>query len=234
MLLDDGEHISPTRANILWAIKSLVRNSISGDVAYIHFSGHGGKVRDLNGDEEDGYDETLVPLDYAEAGQITDDTLYTSLVGPMRRGVTVTAVMDCCHSGTVLDLPFQFKADGKSTGMKLPSNFSFGIFEKLMNSFHAAMKQQRQETMKKEFMEFANEMILPGEGCNGDDVVKLFKNGFESKYQSYGLYISYNECAKLLGDWNKEYGKADVTPKGWFMGFHLNPAKVRPAFRNKD
>lgn len=35
------------------------------------------------------------------------------LVKPMRKGVTCTVLMDCCHSGTVLDLPYKFGADDK-------------------------------------------------------------------------------------------------------------------------
>ena len=79
--------------------------------------GHGGKLRDTNGDEEDGYDETLVPLDFERRGQIRDDDLLKHLVLPMKAGVFVTSVMDCCHSGTVLDLPYNFKADGEEEGM---------------------------------------------------------------------------------------------------------------------
>lgn len=75
--------------------------------------------------EEDGYDETLVPVDYAEAGQIRDDDLYKQLVCPMPRGVTMTCVFDCCHSGTVLDLPFVFRGDGTQEEMETPENFSF-------------------------------------------------------------------------------------------------------------
>ena len=44
---------------------------------------------------EDGYDETLVPLDYQSAGQIRDDDLFNTLVGPMRKGVTLTVRTRC-------------------------------------------------------------------------------------------------------------------------------------------
>ena len=30
---------------------------------------------------------------------------------PLRGGVNCTVLMDCCHSGTVLDLPYRFSAD---------------------------------------------------------------------------------------------------------------------------
>lgn len=68
----------------------------------------------------------MVPLDYQTAGQIRDDDLFTCLVGSFPRGATVTCIMDCCHSGTVLDLPFIFKGDGEATSMATPDGFDFG------------------------------------------------------------------------------------------------------------
>jgi hypothetical protein len=62
ILMDDGTHTSPTSANILAAYKRIVTASQSGDVVFAHYSGHGGKLKDQDGDEKDGYDETLVPL----------------------------------------------------------------------------------------------------------------------------------------------------------------------------
>jgi len=125
VLLDDGVHIDPSRSNILDAYKKIVRESKAGDVAFLHYSGHGGKVRDRNGDESDGHDETLIPVDYQRNGQIVDDDLLRTLVAPMASGVFVTSMMDCCHSGTVLDLPYNFKADGNQTGMDPDSGFNF-------------------------------------------------------------------------------------------------------------
>jgi len=125
VLLDDGVHEDPTSENIIAAYRRIVAESVDGDCVYCHYSGHGGKVRDDNGDEADGYDETLVPLDFQEAGQIRDDDLLKTLVIPMRKGVFVTSVMDCCHSGTVLDLPYTFKADGEQESMQHDENFNF-------------------------------------------------------------------------------------------------------------
>lgn len=123
VLMDDGRHQSPTKANILFAYQQLVRQSQPGDTVFCHYSGHGGRVRDLNGDEDDGYDETLIPVDFKRAGQIIDDDLFNVLVKPMPKGVLVTCLMDCCHSGTVLDLPYRFTADGDQ--MHRVSNFDF-------------------------------------------------------------------------------------------------------------
>jgi Caspase domain len=39
VLMDDGEHVSPTRKNIMNAIKLLVKLTKSGDVVFVHYSG---------------------------------------------------------------------------------------------------------------------------------------------------------------------------------------------------
>jgi len=46
-----------------------------------------------SGDEDDGYDETLIPVDFQSAGQIVDDDILKILVKPMRAGVTCTVLM---------------------------------------------------------------------------------------------------------------------------------------------
>jgi len=126
VLLDDGVHSDPTKDNILDAYRNIVKDSQPGDCVYCHYSGHGGKLKDDGNDEADGYDETLVPLDFQRNGQIRDDDLLKTLVIPMQKGVFATAIMDCCHSGTVLDLPFTLKADGEMDSMQHDDNFNFG------------------------------------------------------------------------------------------------------------
>jgi hypothetical protein len=91
----------------------LLKDVQKGDVLFFHFSGHGGQVPDKSGMEADGYNETLVPLDYNRSGQISDDVLWGSLVYPLPEGVRLTALMDMCHSGTGLDLPYDYNVDTK-------------------------------------------------------------------------------------------------------------------------
>jgi Caspase domain len=50
-------------------------------------------MQNFLGDEDDGYDETLIPVDFKTAGQIVDDDILKILVQPMAEGVTCTVLM---------------------------------------------------------------------------------------------------------------------------------------------
>jgi hypothetical protein len=63
----------PTRANIIRALHWLVAGAQPNDSLFLHFSGHGGQTEDLDGDEEDGLDETIYPVDFKQSGVIVDD-----------------------------------------------------------------------------------------------------------------------------------------------------------------
>jgi len=151
VLMDDGAHTDPTKDNIMAAYDKIAKDSKSGDVVFCHFSGHGGKVKDDNGDEDDGYDETLIPIDYKSAGQIKDDDILKRLVIPMAEGVFATCVMDCCHSGTVMDLPYIFIANGEQTAMKEESGFNFdsAMEVRTMAAVDKAVSEPEAETKSK-------------------------------------------------------------------------------------
>lgn len=40
----------------------LVQGAQPNDALFFHYSGHGGQAKDLDGDEDDGYDETIYPV----------------------------------------------------------------------------------------------------------------------------------------------------------------------------
>lgn len=102
--------ISPTHANIRQYISWLLQNAQPGDTLFFHYSGHGSNVADNNGDETDKRDETIVPVDYNSAGMITDDWLNENFINLVPEGVTLWILMDCCHSGTIMDLKYNYRS----------------------------------------------------------------------------------------------------------------------------
>lgn len=90
-----------TRDGILRSIDRFVESIGPNDVVYIHYSGHGSRVEDASGDEDDGMDETIVPHNARLPGvpDITDDELDTRFARIRAR--TVLIVFDSCYSGTV-------------------------------------------------------------------------------------------------------------------------------------
>ncbi|CAN1821105.1 AMC1 [Linum perenne] len=96
----------PTKENIRRGLKWLVEGCKAGDSLVFYFSGHGTQQRDYDMDELDGFDETLCPLDFETEGMIIDDEINSTIVTPLPSGTILHAIIDSCHSGTVLDLPF--------------------------------------------------------------------------------------------------------------------------------
>ena len=133
ILMDDGEHTMPTKENIINACRTIALQSEDVDAMFLHYFGHGTKLRDDDGDEADGYDEALVPRDYQDADMIRDDDLYEMLVKPLPDGVHMISLMDCCHSGTIMDLPYIFKGDGSQTEMVLDPELNLDAFIEMVS-----------------------------------------------------------------------------------------------------
>lgn len=101
-----------TKANVKSAILGLNETLKSGDIVFIHFSGHGQLITDVDGDEgRIGYDESFIPYDaqkvyaadiYTGENHIVDDELngwlhsIKKMIGVKGR---LVVVLDACHSG---------------------------------------------------------------------------------------------------------------------------------------
>ena len=98
--------------NIISQITQFTNKTKKGDIVYLHFSTHGQPVEDLNGDEEDGWDESIVPIDaykiykkgvYEGQKHLTDDIL-NKYIKKLREKIGPTGFLyvaiDACHAGT--------------------------------------------------------------------------------------------------------------------------------------
>lgn len=98
--------------NITHQISKFVNKTRKGDIVYLHFSTHGQSIEDLNGDEEDGWDEAIVPIDaykiykkgiYEGNNHLVDDKLNI-YVKKLREKIGPNGflyiVIDACHAGT--------------------------------------------------------------------------------------------------------------------------------------
>lgn len=86
-----------TRANVLGGIRAAAKALGAGDLFFLTYSGHGGQMPDVSGEEDDKKDETWCLYD----SEFIDDELYNEL-GGFAAGVRVIVLSDSCHSGTVV------------------------------------------------------------------------------------------------------------------------------------
>ena len=105
------KNANATYDNIIKELNYLTKKTKEGDIVYIHFSGHGQPFEDINGDEQDGWDESFVPFDahlyyeqnvYSGNKHLTDDILNTYLIKIRKKigehGILYVTI-DACHAG---------------------------------------------------------------------------------------------------------------------------------------
>jgi hypothetical protein len=85
-----------TAAALEERLQAFAEEMEAGDRVLLTYSGHGGQVRDIDGDEIDGKDETWCLSD----GELIDDRIG-AMLARFRAGVRIVLVSDSCHSGTV-------------------------------------------------------------------------------------------------------------------------------------
>ncbi len=107
-LLRNGE---ATRDGVLAALRGLLERAGAGDEVVVHYSGHGSRIADREGDKASGKDETLVPYDGVrstgpDCRDVTDDEIHAWLLEMSARTPYVTLIFDSCHSGSIARDPF--------------------------------------------------------------------------------------------------------------------------------
>lgn len=160
ILTDDQANpvLQPTKQNILRAMNWLVNGAQPNDSLFLHYSGHGGQTKDLDGDEEDGYDEVIYPVDFKERGHIVDDEIHAIVVNPLQAGVRLTAIFDSCHSGSVMDLPYLYSTKGVLKEPNLAKEAGQGLLSAVMSYARGDMSG-----VTSSFMSFAKSAMGGGD-----------------------------------------------------------------------
>ena len=106
------------RAAIQKKLNALLDKSKPGDIAFLYYAGHGSQVPNSLTEETDKKDESIVPSDTWKEGveDIRDKELAAIYNRFIDKGVKLTVIMDCCHSGSLSRGPntpgkFRFIAD---------------------------------------------------------------------------------------------------------------------------
>lgn len=124
VIMTDDRHPSvevfPSKANIIRQLAHIVHLATTAKIQAIivHFSGHGSWRRDIDADEQDARDETILPTDFLTAGEITDDWFLREFLQKLPATVRLFALIDACHSGTFADQRFVYAPVGR-TGLKV-------------------------------------------------------------------------------------------------------------------
>ncbi len=99
-----AEGTGTTAIDVANSLASYVDTSEPGDTNVIYFAGHGYRTEDTSGDEDDGWDESIVCSDMP----IIDDWFRDDLWPRAPTGSMFVVIVDACHSNTST---LQLKAD---------------------------------------------------------------------------------------------------------------------------
>jgi hypothetical protein len=230
----------PTYQNIVEAFNTITETAQAQDLVYIHYSGHGGRVKtifpDLKGEGQ--FDEGLVPMDVGDRGRYLRDVEMATLLKRMTdKGLLVTVIFDSCHSGGAT------RADGEIRGsMDGQPDIRDGAKESLVaktDELIANWKEVTQKSPKKNWLlsdhqdyvflgacrptEFAYESAIEGKDRNGAltyyMIETLIMTGTNLTYQALYDRIKGqiqskfpNQLPMLFGEGDRQVFGSEIKP----------------------
>ena len=108
VLRDDSMNfLEPTKKNIVNQLNSIIDDSNNLDEMWFHYSGHGSQLKDQNSKLRD----IIIPSNYNDEGVIQDSELFEMIQKIHCRTIMI---FDCCHSGSICDMPWTFEYDAEN------------------------------------------------------------------------------------------------------------------------
>lgn len=218
-----------TKRNMIAGIETIATRLKAGDVGVIAYSGHGTWVPDMTGDEPDGRDEALVPID-CDKNLILDDELHT-IFEQVPAQAHLVFIADCCHSGTV------FRSTSGEAGVKgvrfMPPS-AFTHTEVQTAALHKAARMAVTYPLGATDRAFPN--VVHFSGCKDDEYSNdVEMNGRPCGAFSYYAIRAFTKCLKgglTYGDAHKEIAKRLPSPRYQQtpMLYSASPMKRRKLF----
>lgn len=191
-----AKELLPTKSNIMGELESIVsvcnNNPDAECYIYVWIGSHGsGFIKDKDGDEKNGYDQAIWPLDI-ENGPITDDYLRTEFVEKLGFNAKLVFMVGSCYSGSMIDSRYEYDEEN---GFKYEVNNSVKE-SRCKSSFIGASRQEKEAifiwTPNKWSKKHENQDIL----CAA--FLHVYKHGMSYKDLMLGIYkwIDYNTFVK--------------------------------------
>ena len=105
---DSGDFMAPTKTNIIKQLYKLVLQSENLEEIWFHYSGHGSQLQNQNSEMK----QIIIPSNYQEEGVIKDSDIL-DIIKEISSPCRVIMIFDCCHSGSICDMPWTFEYNGQ-------------------------------------------------------------------------------------------------------------------------
>ncbi len=158
--------------NIVSNIKKIIEVSNEDDFIVLYFSGHGKQITDRNGDEIDKKDEVFLPSNFTKSAVINDD-LFNELLKESK--CPVLLIFDCCHSGTMTDLHYNYPIKSNKLEIDLSKQNDNNLTDKKIISISSCLdreksveewyphKKQNLSVFTQQFVRVIKELVINGD-----------------------------------------------------------------------
>ncbi|ENZ7914707.1 caspase family protein [Klebsiella aerogenes] len=194
---------SATRRAVIDELQEASKKLKAGDFLLLSYSGHGGQLPDLNGDEPDKQDETWCLYD----GQLVDDEIY-NLLALFTVGVRIFVLADSCHSGTSIKDQYYSELDVSPDNMAvnvkraMPSQICLRVYEANKEMYDPILADENLKVSKNQVK--ASALLISGCQDNQLSADGAFNGLFTSKlltvWNEGGFVGSYQQFHKKIVD----------------------------------
>lgn len=203
--------------NIVSNIKKIIEVSTEDDFIVLYFSGHGKQMEDRNGDEIDNKDEVFLPSNFTKSAVINDD-LFNELLKETK--CPVLLIFDCCHSGTMSDLYYNYPVKLNKLEINLLKEKENNLVDKKIISISSCLdreesveewypkKMQNLSVFTQQFVRVIKELVINGDGnITYEKLRERMSNHDVLKFANLSMSNMLLKESNIFANWEDEETK---------------------------